>query len=197
MRKFTLFAALYAAPSLAAAQALPSTLSCDGVFARNSSHARLVQVFGAPNVRHMKVTDPYDEVMVSVVYPRVETKKLQFHWADEKARKGLSSARVYGARSPLKTASGVGIGVPLAKIVELNGKPISIQGFGTEVQGSVSFDGGKLEKLPGGCRLEIFMVPGPGAPSPPDEIYGESSFSSDNPHMRAQKLIVGWMSVNW
>ena len=68
MRKFTLFAALYAAPSLAAAQALPSTLSCDGVFARNSSHARLVQVFGAPNVRHMKVTDPYDEVMVSVVY---------------------------------------------------------------------------------------------------------------------------------
>jgi hypothetical protein len=195
MRKLALL--LCAAPSFAAAQAVPTKLSCDGVFAKESSHARLVKVFGAGNVRHMKVSDPYDEVPVSVVYPKDKGRKLQFHWADEKRRKTLSEARVYGDRSPLKTAGGIGNGTPLAQVVALNGKPVMIQGFGTEVQGAVNFDGGALEKLPGGCRFGMYVVPGPDAPVPPDAISGESSFSSDDPHMAAQNFVVGWMIVNW
>jgi hypothetical protein len=197
MRKLTLLVALCASPSLATAQGVPTRLSCDGVFAKDSSHARLVKVFGAADVRHMKVSDPYDEVPVSVVYPKDAAKKLQFHWSDEKGRKQLSEARVYGEKSPLKTASGIGNGTPLAQIEVLNGKPVLIQGFGTEVQGAVNFDGGTLEKLPGGCRFGMYLVPGPGAPAPPDAISGESSFPSDDPHMRAQNLVVGWMIVNW
>jgi hypothetical protein len=197
MRKLVLLGALCATPSLAAAQGIPTTLSCDGVFAKDSSHARLVKVFGAANVRHMKVTDPYDEVPVSVVYAKDKARRLQFHWSDVKGRKGLSEARVYGDKSPLKTARGIGNGTPLEKIVALNGKPIMIQGFGTEVQGTVNFDGGALEKLPGGCKFGMYLVPGPGAPAPPDAISGEASFPSDDPHMRAQNLVVGWMIVNW
>ncbi|MDF2118892.1 hypothetical protein PY365_25310 [Roseiarcaceae bacterium H3SJ34-1] len=197
MRNLPLLLTLCAVPSLAAAPGLPTKLSCDGVFAKDSSHARLVKVFGATNVRHTKVPDPYDEVPVSVVYPKDNNRKLQFHWADEKGRKILSEARVYGAKSPLKTPGGIGVGTPLAQVVALNGRPVMIQGFGTEVQGAVNFDGGALEKLPGGCRFGLYVVPGPGAPVPPDAISGEGSFSSDDPHMRAQNFVVGWMIVNW
>jgi len=197
MRKLPLLLALCAIPSLAAAQGVPTKLSCDGVFAKDSSHTRLIKVFGASNVRHMKVADPYDEVPVSVVYPKDDGRKLQFHWTNEKARKGLSEARVYGEKSPLRTASGIGIGTPLAKLEELNGRPLMIQGFGTEVQGAVNFDGGTLEKLPGGCRFGLTLVSGPGAPAPPEAISGEGSFSSEDPHMRAQNLVVGWMTVSW
>jgi hypothetical protein len=197
MRKLVLLVALCAAPSLAAAQSAPTRLSCEGVFAKDSSHARLVKVFGAANVRHMKVSDPYDEVPVSVVYPKDAGKKLQFHWSDQKGRKSLSEARVYGEKSPLKTAGGIGNGTPLTKLEALNGKPIMIQGFGTEVQGAVNFDGGALEKLPGGCRFGMYLVPGPGAPAPPDAISGEASFPSDDPNMRAQNFVVGWMIINW
>lgn len=197
MRKLLLLLALCVTPTLAAAQTAPTRLSCDGVFAKNSSHARLVKVFGASNVRHMKVSDPYDEVPVTVVYPKDAGRKLQFHWTNEKARKGLQEARVYGEKSPLKTASGIGNGTPVAKLEELNGKPVMVQGFGTEVQGAVNFDGGALEKLPGGCGFGLYLVPGPGAPAPPEAISGEGSFSSEDPHMRAQNLVVGWMIVNW
>ena len=58
MRRLLLVLAFapFAGPSLA--QSPPTTLSCDGPFARDSDHARLVKIFGAANVVFTKIPGP-------------------------------------------------------------------------------------------------------------------------------------------
>ena len=198
MRRYFILAALLAIPSHAHAQAIPKTLSCAGVFAKDTSHARLAAVFGASNVRFMKVQDVHDEVTASVVYPRDARKRLEFHWSDVKGRKQPNSIRIPNGNSIWKTANGIGMGTPLDRILQLHGKPISIMGFGHEVSGRVGFGEGALRTLPGGCTLSLHLGEGPGVPQDAmQKVMGESEFSSDDPNMRALNLRVSILAIEW
>jgi hypothetical protein len=155
--------------------------------------------FGEANVTYMKVLDVYDEIMVSVVYPSDKKRRLEFSWKDEEARKMPGSIRVRSEHSTWKTNSGIGIGTPLEEVLEQNGKAISILGFGHEVSGKVvDYGGGTLTRLPGGCTLDLYFALGPKLPNPNfDKVTSESAFSSDDPNMRALKLEVMSISIDW
>jgi hypothetical protein len=53
-----------------AAAAAPDTLACEGVFARDTTHAKLVEAFGRSNVAFLEIDgDRGARVKASVVYP--------------------------------------------------------------------------------------------------------------------------------
>jgi hypothetical protein len=127
--------------------------SCTGPFGRDASHAGLVKAFGAPNVSYEDVFRGGDTMPMTVVFPRDRERRLTVHWLDEDGRRGLDFVVI---RSPAWTVSGAAVGMPVAAVERLNGRPFKLADFlGSDHDGEVlNWQGGKLETtLPGGCRI--------------------------------------------
>ena len=197
--RIVLIAGVLASPAVAHAQTPPKVLSCEGVFAKDSTHARVVKTFGARNVRYMDVVEAEGEkTKATVVFSGDRKRRLEFHWRESKARR-IPEVRIWSDESTWKTAQGIAMGASLERIVELNGKPFDLAGFGWDYGGiSKGFAGGKLETLPGGCWLSLGFSASTGAP---DEAYskvtGDETFSSDDPNMRAVKPKVTTITIGW
>lgn len=195
--KRILIAALFM-PSLALAQAAPTTLSCEGAFAKDSDHARLVKIFGAANVTTTKIAVPDgDPVKATVLFAKDPKRRLEISWMDEKNRKN-PHVMLRDKGSVWATEDGLKLGSTLQAVETLNGKPFKLSGFDWDFGGSVQdFDGGKLGKRPGGCHLGLtFDHPqnGDGAGS---KVSGDQEFLSSNPDMRAAKPFVSQISIGW
>lgn len=190
--------ALVAGPALAQ-QGAPKAISCDGVFARNSDHNRLVKAFGAANVRYTKVQDSAGErVAASVVYPNNHARRLEFVWTNVKARRGPSLV-VYHHTSTWKLSNGIGIGTTMDQVIAINGKPVSFYGFGWEMSGATTdFHEGTMAKPAGGCNISLSFGPGIELPG---ETYaavsGEGTFSSDDEKIKAVKPVVTRFEITW
>jgi hypothetical protein len=54
----------------------------------------------------------------------------------------------------------VRLGLPIAAIEKLNGKPFQLAGFDQDNPGAaLDWQGGALEKIPGGCKVSVRLVP--------------------------------------
>ena len=171
------------------AQPAPSVLDCTGVFARESSHATLVRVFGAPNVAFRTIPGPEgSKLKATVVFGNDKRRRLEFLWHDERARRRPSMITV-DRGSGWRTPHGVGIGLGLAEVERLNGKPFELAGFDWDYGGTVyDWKAGMLARLPGGCRLIVRFEPGPNPPpKAANAVSGDREFSSADPNMRAVK----------
>src|ERR1700719_636609 len=85
IRLAALTAALAATASLAPAAPQPAegknVLQCDGAFARDSSHAKLVQSFGKSSVAFTDIDDAEGEkVKASVIYPDEPRRRVEILW---------------------------------------------------------------------------------------------------------------------
>jgi hypothetical protein len=126
---------------------------CAGPFARDASHADLVKEFGAANVSREDVFAAGDTRPMTVVFPRDPERRLMVHWLDDDGRRGLGSIII---RSPAWSAGGATVGMSVAEVQGLNGRPFKLMDFlGSDDDGQVlDWQGGKLEAtLPGGCRI--------------------------------------------
>lgn len=171
-----------------AAAAPPTALGCTGVFARDSSHARVVAAFGARNVTFKTVPLPEGETgKATVVLDKNGKPRLHFIWRDEKRRRNLPSVFVYDSAN-WRTPQGVAVGSTLADVERINGKPFTLLGFGWDYSGTVSnWDGGTLDKPEGGCRFIVrFEATIPNAPGA-DALDGDKEISSADPIMQAVK----------
>ena len=191
---------LLAAPALAQSQqAVPTALSCDGPFAKDSDHARIVKTFGAANVKFMKIPGPEgSELQATVVYEKDAKRRLDITWINEKARR-IPNVIVREEGSTWKTADGIGLETPLVEIEKLNGKPFKLSGFEWDMGGYVmDLQGGALAKRAGGCRLGLRFAPGPKAPeSALTKVAGDRTFASTDPNMRAARPVVSEISLHW
>lgn len=168
-------------------------VDCRGPFAHDSSHARLVASFGARNVRYQQVHGAEGEKLwASVLYPRDPKARLELIWNDEKRRRA-PWMRIENA-STWQSQNGIRVGMPLAEVERINGKPFNLSGFGWDYGGQVrDWRGGALSRpLPGGCQIGIDFYP---AKDAPDEALGNASgdqdFASDNADVRATRPAVG------
>lgn len=171
---------------------VPETLDCTGVFGRDSSHARVVQVFGARNVVFRKIHGPEgSELMATVVFGSDQRRRLEFLWHDEKARRRPSHISV-GRGSAWRGPHGLAIGTALTEVERVNGRPFVLSGFGWDYGGTVTdWKGGALARLPGGCRLLVRFEQGANPPGKAAEaVSGDRDFSSNNRNMRAVKPII-------
>jgi hypothetical protein len=182
-----------------AAAATPDTLACEGAFAKDTTHARLVEVFGKSNVAFAEIDgDQGIKVKASVVYPDESKRRIDVVWRDEKLRRRPASIRV-DFRSDWHTVRGLHIGSELAEVEKINGKIFKMMGFDWELGGRVSnWQGGALAKIPGGCELRFGFNPWADAPDDArDKVSGEKEFLSSDPNMRASKPTVSEIILSY
>ncbi len=174
--------------------ATPLSLACNGPFAKESSHAKLQQAFGAPNVTIQKVDGAEGETFeASVLYRTEPLKRLEVTWTDDKKRSGLSSA---SAKKPSTWTGpeGIRIGMTLDEVAKLNGQPFKLNGFEWDYGGYVVDLKGKLASLPGGCGLMLRFSPGMALDAKKHAgLIGEKKLSSSDAKLIAVKPVL----VNW
>ncbi len=185
--------------AIAAQLSTDRVLACDGAFAKDSSHARLVDVFGASNVAFIDIEDEGGAtVKASVVYPDEPRRRVEVLWHDAKARRRPARIDV-GFKSSWHTVRGLHIGSELAEVEKINGKPFELTGFDWELGGRVSsWDGGALGKIAGGCNLRFGFNPWADAPDAArDKVSGNQEFSSTDPNMRASKPTISEIMLTY
>jgi hypothetical protein len=209
LRRMTLIALVLMASTLpAAAQGTADTqdnlqpqkrdaIGCDGPFARDTSHAKLVTAFGAKDVTFKQVDAAEgSKEYATVLFDDDPTKRVVVFWHDAKARARPSMISV-SAPSLWTGPGGVGNGMKLTEVEKLNGKPFKLAGFGWDGGGFVRELDGKLK--PSGCNLVIRFEPGIANPLPARyaEITGDKTIVSNNGLLRRTRAQVSEWGIGY
>jgi hypothetical protein len=211
LRRTALIAALTLASTLSAtAQTIPAaadtqdnlvqqkrdTIGCEGAFAKDTSHAKLVAAFGATNVTFKEVDAAEgSKAKATVLFDDDPTRRIVVFWHDEKrARPGM--IRV-SAPSLWIGPGGIGNGLKLTDVEKLNGKPFKLAGFDWDGGGFVRELDGKLK--PAGCNLVIRFEPGIANPLPARyaEITGDRTIVSNNQLLRRTRAQVSEWGIGY
>jgi hypothetical protein len=172
-------------------------VACSGAFAKNSGHLRLAQSYGVHNVEYTEVNgDDGSTLMASVLYPTDPKRRLEVLWDDDAQRSGTRMI-VIGGQSTWTAQKGIRLGLPLAALEKLNGKPFKLMGFEKDGMAVVSdWNGGTLGQLTDGCKVGVQLKPDPKAAAGTlDAAGGDREFASSDPAIRATKPTVGEIIV--
>jgi hypothetical protein len=187
------------APARAQKSAEPQrAIGCSGVFGKESSHMKLATRFDSRNLAFTEVDGPEgSRLMASVLFPNDPKRRLEVLWQNEAARSDTHLIVING-QSTWTAPKGLRLGLALAALEKLNGKPFKISGFDQPNGGSVSdWQGGALENLPGGCRLGIRLVPDAKATEAArSEVLG-TEFMSNDANMRAVRPIIAEIIIGY
>ena len=169
----------------------------NGALAKNSSHLRLAQAYGVHNVDFTEVPgDDGSTLTASVLFPNDPKRRLEVLWDDDVERSGTRMIVIEG-QSTWAAQKGVHLGLPLAALEKVNGKPFKLMGFEKGGMAIVSdWNGGALGLLTDGCKIDVQFKPDPKAPA--DALAAVSSdkeFVSSDPAVRAAKPTVGEIIV--
>jgi len=159
-------------------------LSCAGPFAKDSTHDRLVEVFGARNVAFEEVyIGEGKQDTASVIYPKDRARRVEVLWADARRRTRPAVVRVEEAKSRW-TFAGFGPGATLAQVEKANGgAPFELSGFDLDYGGRVTDWNGALASS---CALTVRFAKDPKASEKAAEaVSGDRTFRSSDPRMRA------------
>jgi hypothetical protein len=168
------------------------TVACSGVFAKDSSHVKLAQMAGATNIEYGQVSGAGGSALnASVLYPKDPKRRLEVLWQNEAARSDISLIVITG-QSQWHGPKGLHLGLALAALEKLNGKPFKLAGF-DQPDGSTVTDwqGGALAELPGGCQVGIKLKPD--SKATPDALAAAAGqeLTSSDATVRAVKPIIG------
>jgi hypothetical protein len=137
--------------------AAPATVvACDGVFVKDSSHLKLAMKYDSRNIVYADIRDAAGKtIKASVLYPNDPRRRLEVVWMNEAARTQLLVIAING-QSQWSAPKGLKLGLPVAALEKMNGRPFKVSGFGSDGLASVlGWDGGALTSLPGGCKLGV------------------------------------------
>lgn len=194
--------ALVALAGTASAQTT-DLLACSGPFARNADEAAVIKAFGAANVQRARIEIGEGEKAAgAILFPKDKERRLELVWRDGKKRHG--PATIYVREGSTWAVAGpagerLAIGSSLAAVEAANGKPFSILGFDWDYSGTAAdWQGGKLAKSFGGCRLTIrFGYPKGADAKALDRLSGDKEFSSSNSDMRLVKPTAYEILLSW
>jgi hypothetical protein len=177
---------------------LPRAVVCNGVFGKESSHLKLATRFDSRNLTFTEVDGPEgSRLMASVLFPNDPRRRLEVLWQNDAARADTHLIVING-QSTWTAPKGLRLGLALAALEKLNGKPFKMSGFDQPNGGSVSdWQDGALANLPGGCRLGIRLVPDAKATEAArKEVMGQEFISSDA-KMRAVRPIIAEIIIGY
>jgi len=180
-------------PAAAKPRAVESgrAIACSGAFGKESSHLKLAQRFDSRNVAFTEVEGPENtKLMASVVFPQDAKRRLEVLWNNEGSRSDTHLIVING-QSTWSAPKGLHLGLALAALEKVNGKPFKLSGFDQPNGGAVTdWQGGALEKLPGGCRVGIRLAPDAKATEAARNDAQGKEFASTDAKMRAVKPII-------
>jgi hypothetical protein len=176
------------APPASAPAVSRSNIDCKGVWSKDASHIKLANMFKLDNVIYTDVEGPgATKVMASVLYPKDPKRRLEVWWKNEQSRSGLYLLVING-QSTWTVPKGLHLGMGLATVEKLNGKPFKFQGFGKDGGNTTDWDNGQLGALPGGCKVALKFAPDPKAPQAArDAVAIDREFDSTDVSMRAAR----------
>jgi hypothetical protein len=180
------------APPKQAAPAASRAIACSGPFGKDSSHLKLATAFKLDNVTYAEVEAPDNaKLMATVLFPKDAKRRLEVWWQNEASRSGTYLIVING-QSTWSAPKGLKLGLPLAAIEKLNGKPFKLKGVDKDNGIAISdWDGGALAQLPGGCKAGVRLSPDAKAPADArSAVTGSNDFTSTDATMRAVKPTV-------
>lgn len=185
-------------PARAKATAPSHTVACSGAFAKNSSHIRLAQIFGLQSVTFTEVDGPDNsKLMASVLYPKDPKRHLEVLWSNDTSRSGTRLIVITG-QSTWTGPKGLHLGLPVAALEKLNGKPFQVAGFDQDNAGqALDWQGGALDKLPGGCKVGIRLTPDAKASADAKSAAGGKSLMSGDPVVHAVNPKVAEITIGY
>ena len=199
MKRRTATIALLLCPAVAFAQNAADWVIVPGKRAgpidAAASEAKLVELFGAGNAaRDTFEVEPGVAMPATILFASDPTRHAVVLWRDE-TRAGPESVLIRGERSVWRTDRGITLGTPLATLRRINGKPLTLIGFGSDVGGTVLDNGGgALTELGtpvkgerSGRTLVLRVEPDPGQRDSPayQQALGDVELSSESDAMRA------------
>jgi hypothetical protein len=187
-----------AAPARAKAAAPPHAVACSGAFAKNSSHIRLAQIFGTQNLTFTEVDGQQNsKIPATVLYPKDAKRHLEVLWSNETSRSGTRLVVING-QSTWTGPKGLHLGLPIAALEKLNGKPFQFAGFDQDNAGTVlDWQSGALEKVPGGCKVGLRLAPDAKASEEARNAAAGASLMSSDAVVRAVKPTVAEILIGY
>jgi hypothetical protein len=168
-----------------------TVVACTGAFAKDSNHLKLMQAFQPKNVEHGEVAGAGgSKLNATILFPKDPKRHLEVLWNNEAARSDTSLIVITG-QSTWTGPKGLKLGLTLAALEKLNGKPFKLSGF-DQPEGSAVIDwqGGALASLPGGCKVGIKLAADRKAAADVLAAAGGKEFTSDDAKIRAAKPTV-------
>jgi hypothetical protein len=188
-----------AAPKPAAPQPAANVVTCSGVFAKDSTHLKLAIKYDSRNIAFGDVDGPDgSKIKASIVFPSDPRRRLEVLWNNEASRSDTSIIAING-KSQWTAPKGLKLGMPLAAIEKLNGKPSKVGAFGADGSASVlGWEGGALSSLPGGCKVGLRLAADSKAPADArNAVTGDKQFLSNDASVRAVKPSVSEILIGY
>ena len=140
--------------------ATPFIVTCGGVFGRDLNQINLAKAFQSRNVTFTQVDGGSGgKTMASVLFAKDPKRRLEVWWSKPSNRSDTHLIVINGTSE--WTAPGeLHLGLTLAEMEQLNGKPFKLSGFDkTGVATLTNWNGGTLASPAGGCKIGISLRP--------------------------------------
>ena len=175
----------------------PHAVTCGGTFAKDSSHLKLATAYKPENIVFTEVdASEGKKLMATVLFPKDPKRRLEVWWENETSRSGTYLIVING-QSTWTAPKGLKLGLQIAQLERLNGKPFKLKGFGSGSEASVSdWQGGALESIAGGCKVGVSMRADPKA-SPDAVERAGSELASTETAVKAIKPAVAEIIVGY
>jgi hypothetical protein len=177
----------------------PNIVVCSGVFARDSSHAKLASAFQSKNVAFTQVdASSGGKVMASVLYAKDPKRRLEVWWSKPASRSDTHLIVING-QSDWIAPGELHLGLTLAELERLNGKPFKLSGFDKDRVATLSdWNGGLLAALAGGCKVGVSLRADPKlAASALSDLPADRGFTSSDAALRAANPTVSEILVTY
>jgi hypothetical protein len=168
-----------------AAAARLDNIACSGVFARDSSHAKLATAFQSRNVAFTQVDGPSGaKIMATVLFAKDPKRRLEVWWANQANRSDTHLIVINGA-SKWSAAGQLHLGLTLPQLEQINGKPIKLSGFDkNNVATLTDWNGGSLSVVAGGCKVGVSLRSRTATASALAALPASREFTSSDAAMR-------------
>jgi hypothetical protein len=174
-------------------------VACNGVFAKDTTHLKLAIKYDSRNVVFGQVDGPDgSKIPASIIFPNDPKRRLEVVWVNEAAHSDPSVIAING-KSQWTAPKGLRLGLSIAALEKLNGKPFKLTGFGADGAASVTgWEGGALSVLPGGCKVGLRLFADTKASQDArDAVKGDQELLSNDAKVKAVKPAVGEILIGY
>jgi hypothetical protein len=176
-----------------------NAIACSGVFAKDSTHLKLALKYDSRNIVYGQVDGPDgSKLNASILYPNDPRRRLEVLWNNDASRSDTSVIAING-KSQWIAPRGLKLGLAIAAVEKLNGRPFKLTGFGKDGSASVvGWEGGALSALPGGCKVGMRLLADAKSPEAArGAVAGDKKHLSNEAGVRAVKPAIGEILIGY
>lgn len=163
-----------------------------GMITARTTEAELERLYGAENLKIMRIPVAEGEEQEGVVLFPGTNKEIEIIWQAASSEGTPAFVRITQDSTVWKTEEGITIGSSLEALEKINGKPFNLYGFEWDYGGLVTnWNKGNLNQ-----HFVVALVP-QDFNALKEDMLGEMQLTSDDPKVRALKAKVGSIVVTF